>query len=292
MATRVRTLIIAVTVPAALLAPAGTVIHATKPHQPKPPRRPPRAIPATKPRPPRPPWRPPPGAPATAAWRFHWGKPVASDDFRARRLDRRAWEIYDGPGQGGKGRRSPRAVSVRKGVLTLTGRPNGMTGGAAWKRGSQRTGRWEARVRMSRSCASYHPVLLLWPTRARGGVAPKGGGGEVDWLEVADNGTRQKAEFFLHYGPTRKDRRIAGQVHVDLTRWHAFAVEWTSTWVSGFVDGRRWFHTTRRYALPRGRMGQTIQLDWFPEDARRTARGIKGNAPATLQVDWIRMYRR
>ncbi|MEV4251743.1 glycoside hydrolase family 16 protein [Spirillospora sp. NPDC049652] len=228
----------------------------------------------------------------TAAARFHWGRPTASDDFRSGRLDRRSWEVYNGPGQGGAGHRSPRAVSVRKGVLTITGRSNGTTGGVAWKRGAQRTGRWEARVRMSRANAAYHPVLLLWPTHARGGAAPRGGGGEVDWLEVADDGTRQKAKFFLHYGPLRRDNQLVGQVRTDMTRWHAFAVEWTATWVSGFVDGRRWFHTTRRAAIPRGPMGQTIQLDWFPHDARHTARGIGWNAPATFQVDWIRMYRR
>ncbi|RFU39861.1 hypothetical protein DZF91_20175 [Actinomadura logoneensis] len=234
--------------------------------------------------------RPPP--PRTAAARFHWGRPVASDDFRSGHLDRRAWEVYDGPGQGGAGRRSPRAVSVRGGVLTITGRPDGTTGGLGWKRGRQRTGRWEARVRMSRATAAYHPVLLLWPTHARGGAAPRGGEGEVDWLEVADDGTRRQAQFFLHYGSTRKDRRLWGRVSVDMTRWHAFAVEWTSTWISGFVDGRRWFHTTRRAALPRGPMGQAVQLDWFPHDARHTARGVRRHAPATFQVDWIRMYRR
>lgn len=237
----------------------------------------------------RPPARP---GPTTAATRFGWGKPIASDEFRSGHLDRKAWEIYDGPGQDGHGHRSPHAVNVRKGVLTITGRPNGTTGGVAWKHGSQKTGRWEARVRMSRGTAAYHPVLLLWPTRARGGDAPQGGGGEVDWLEVADDGTRQKAQFFLHYGPTRKDKQLFGQVHADLTRWHAFAVEWTPKWISGFVDGRRWFHTTRRDALPRTRMGQTIQLDWFPSDAKHTAHGIKRSTPATFQVDWIRMYHR
>ncbi|MFC5186118.1 glycoside hydrolase family 16 protein [Actinomadura harenae] len=288
---RLRSLIIAVIIPAVFLAPGG---HCRGPEQGRQDgsSSPPSKGTGRSPGRPAPPWRPPHGRPATAAYRFHWGRPVASDDFRGERLDRRAWEVYDGPGQDGKGHRSPRAVGVRNGVLTITGRPDGTTGGVAWKRGSQHTGRWEARVRMSRASAAYHPVLLLWPTRARGGNAPNGGGGEVDWLEVADNGTRRTAEFFLHYGSTRKDQQVSGQVHVDLTRWHAFAVEWTNTWVSGFVDGRRWFHTTRRDALPHGRMGQTIQLDWFPRDARHTARGIRRNAPATLQVDWIRMYRR
>ncbi|MFC4906261.1 glycoside hydrolase family 16 protein [Actinomadura gamaensis] len=231
------------------------------------------------------------GAPPTAAARYGWGSPVASDDFASARLDHRAWEVYDGPGHGGAGRRSPRAVSVRDGALTLTGRPDGTTGGLAWKAGSQHTGRWEARVRMNRACAAYHPVLLLWPIGAGGGNAPKGGGGEVDWLEVADDGTRQQAEFFLHYGSEHANDQLYGRTRVDLTTWHAFALEWTPKSISGFVDGRRWFTTTRRRALPPGPMGQTVQLDWFPGDAGRTAPGIDRNAPATFQLDWIRMYR-
>ncbi|MCP2339728.1 glycoside hydrolase family 16 protein [Actinomadura rupiterrae] len=230
------------------------------------------------------------GPQPTAAARYGWGIPVASDDFTTGRLDPRAWDVYQGPGQNHDGHRSPRAVGVRNGLLTITGRPDGTTGGLAWKHGAQRTGRWEARVRMNRACAAYHPVLLLWPTAAGGGDAPKGGGGEIDWLEVADDGTRQNADFYLHYGPVHEDDQLTGRVRVDMTRWHAFAVEWTARSISGFVDGERWFHTTRRRALPPGPMGQAIQLDWFPRDAEHTARGIDWNAPATFQVDWIRMY--
>ncbi|TDD73322.1 hypothetical protein [Actinomadura rubrisoli] len=76
-----------------------------------------------------------------------------------------------------------------------------------------------------------------------------------------------------------------------MTRWHVFAVEWTPAGISGFVDGRRWFHTGDRTALPPGPMGQTIQLDWFPRDRHRTARNVDSTAPVTLQADWIRMYR-
>jgi hypothetical protein len=227
----------------------------------------------------------------TAAGRFGWTRLAAEDDFTGTGLDRGgAWEIYDGPGHAGNGRRSPDAVTVGDGVLRITGTAHGRTGGIAWKDGSQRTGRWEARIRVSRACACYHPVLLLWPTAGGGGVAPAGGGGEIDYSEVIDDGQRAGASFFLHYGPADGERRKDAHVSVDLTRWHAFAVEWTNRSISGFVDGRRWFRTTDRRTLPPAALGQTIQLDWFPEDSGRTAAGIDRTAAAILEVDWIRMY--
>ncbi|MBC6460847.1 glycoside hydrolase family 16 protein [Actinomadura sp. HBU206391] len=229
--------------------------------------------------------------PQTAAERHGWTDLVARDDFQGDGVDRAAWEIYDGAGHAGNGRRSPEAVSVREGVLTITGRPDGTTGAMAWKRGAQKTGRWEARVRMSRGCACYHPVLLLWPVHGGGGVAPAGGEGEVDYMEVIDSGRRDTASFFLHFGPPDRDHQKHARVMADLTEWHHFAVEWTSGDLTGFIDGRRWFHTDDRAALPLAEMGQTIQLDWFPEDRAKTADGIARDVPATMEVDWIKMYR-
>ncbi|TDD73321.1 glycoside hydrolase family 16 protein [Actinomadura rubrisoli] len=130
-----------------------------------------------------------------------WGRPVASDDFDGKTIDRKNWAVYDGPGHAGKGRRIRSAVSVRGGVLTITGRRDGTTGGVAWMRGAQKHGRWEARVRMSRGCACYHPVLLLWPIHGGGGVSPDGGGGEIDYTETIDDGRRRHTAFYLHYGP-------------------------------------------------------------------------------------------
>jgi hypothetical protein len=231
------------------------------------------------------------GGQETAAGRHGWNDLVARDDFQGDRVDPAAWEVYDGDGHAGNGRRSPDAVSVRDGVLTITGWPDGTTGGMAWKRGARKTGRWEARVRMSRGCACYHPVLLLWPTRGGGGVAPAGGGGEVDYMEVIDSGRRDAANFFLHFGPPERDDRLQAQVSVDLTEWHHFAVEWSNSGVIGYIDGKRWFHTDDRRVLPPAEMGQTIQLDWFPAEQAQTGEGVDWKVPATMEVDWIKMYR-
>lgn len=61
---------------------------------------------------------------------------MAADEFD--RLDKKAWEVYNGRGHAGKGRRSPSAVTVRDGVLRITGKPDGTTGGSAGARASRR----------------------------------------------------------------------------------------------------------------------------------------------------------
>ncbi|MUN41978.1 glycoside hydrolase family 16 protein [Actinomadura litoris] len=227
--------------------------------------------------------------PATAARRYGWGRPVASDDFR--RLDPRDWEVYEGKGNGGLGRRVRSAVAVRNGTLRITGRKNGDTGGVAWLRGARKLGRWEARVRMNRACACYNANLLLWPVGGGGGTDPQGGGGEIDYMETyGDDGLRKGTNFFLHYGPEKHADRLDSHVKTDLRKWHAFAVEWTAASMTAYIDGRVWFRTRNRKALPPGKMGQAIQLDWFPSLRKRTARGVGRTAPATLEVDWIRMY--
>ncbi|NDU77431.1 family 16 glycosylhydrolase [Actinomadura sp. DSM 109109] len=229
-------------------------------------------------------------AEVTAARRYKWGRPVALDRFL--KFDRRAWEVYTGPGNNGKGRRVAKAVTVKNGSLRITGKRNGDTGGVAWMKGAQKQGRWEARVKVSRGCACYNANMLLWPVGGGGGTDPRGGGGEIDWMETyGDKGLRNGTNFFLHYGPEKDSRRLNAHLRIDLTKWHVFAVEWNSKGITGYVDGRKWFHTSKREALPPGKMGQAIQLDWFPQMAKLTAKGVSRTSDVTLFVDWIAMYR-
>jgi len=206
----------------------------------------------------------------TAAATLGWGTPVRADEFDAGTAQ---WSVYDGPGHGGNGRRSPAAVNVRDGVLTITGGSSGTTAGMSWGHG-RRYGRWEARVRAPAADPSYHAVLLLWPDAENG---PEGG--EIDFMEIADP-ARQKADVFLHHGPD--DEQEHGQVQVDATRWHNWAVEWTPTSVTTFLDGRKWYGTTDRAVQPRGPMHLCIQLDWFPRGGTVQQ--------STMQVDWVREY--
>ena len=80
----------------------------------------------------------------SAAAQQNWGEPTRVEEFDGTRLGP-AWNVYDGPGHAGNGRRTPSAVSVRDGMLTITGDSAGDTAGMEWG-GGQRYGRWEGRV--------------------------------------------------------------------------------------------------------------------------------------------------
>jgi hypothetical protein len=209
----------------------------------------------------------------TAAATFGWGTPVKADDFGG---DLSQWGLYDGPGHAGKGRRAPSASKVANGLLTITGDPSGTTDGMAWGSG-QKYGRWEGRVRAPASDPTYNALLLLWPDAENYPV-----GGEIDFMEMTDN-TRQSTDLFLHYGAD--DSQVHGDVKIDATQWHNWAVEWTPQGVTTYVDGKPWYHTADTSILPPGPMHLCIQLDWFPGEGN--GGGVR---PSKMQVDWVRQY--
>ena len=75
-----------------------------------------------------------------------------------------------------------------------------------------------------------------------------------------------------------------GQVRIDATQWHNWAVEWTPTHVVAFVDGREWYRTTDVSILPPGPMHLCIQLDWFPGS------GSGSVQEPYMHVDWVKQY--
>ncbi|MBW0115188.1 glycoside hydrolase family 16 protein [Pseudonocardia abyssalis] len=206
----------------------------------------------------------------SAATELGRGTPDREDDFTSGLSQ---WELYDGPGHAGRGMRSPSAATVQDGVLTITGDAAGTTAGMCWAQG-QRYGRWEGRVRAPAPDPSYDALLLLWPD------ADSPAGGEIDFVEMQDP-TRRTTDFFLHHGAD--DRQVTGQVEVDATQWHTWAVEWTAESISAFVDGERWFHTTDTATFPPGPMHLCVQLDWFPQGSGEVRE-------SSMQVDWVRQY--
>ena len=206
----------------------------------------------------------------TAAATHGWGTPTRAEEFDGGTAP---WQLYDGPGHDGKGRRSPSAVAVRDGVLTITGDPSGTTGGMSWGPG-RRYGRWEGRVRAPAADPSYNAVMLLWPDADTWPA-----GGEIDFMEMGDH-TRRTTDAFVHYG--KDNRQVHGAVATDATRWHNWAVEWTPSSITTYLDGREWFRTADAAVQPPGPMHLCLQLDWFP----------KGGAVqrSEMQVDWVREY--
>jgi hypothetical protein len=212
------------------------------------------------------------GAGTTAAERFGWGRPDRVSEFNdASELS--DWSLYDGPGHAGNGRRTPEAASISDGALTITGDSTGSTAGMAWNPG-QKYGRWEGRVRAPASDESYNALLLLWPDAENFPV-----GGEIDFMEMTDH-TRQSTELFLHYGADNS--QVHGEVEIDATQWHNWAVEWTPDKITTYIDGEQWWSTTDQSLFPPGPMHLCIQLDWFP----------KGGdvQESQMHVDWVKQY--
>jgi hypothetical protein len=207
----------------------------------------------------------------TAAAVHGWGQPNRQDDFNDP-TSLAGWTVYNGPGHGGNAQRTPHAVSIADGVLTIIGDTNGNSGGMAWLPG-QLHGRWEACVKSSRAPESYHSLVLLWPDAEDWPV-----GGEVDFMEVVDP-TRQSVDFWVHYGPD--GQKEGSVIQIDATQWHSYAVEWTPSRIIYYVDGEQIWQTTDPMRIPPGAMHLCIQLDYFGGDAGEGAQQI---------VAWARQY--
>jgi licheninase len=200
------------------------------------------------------------------------------DDF-----DLPGWSLYDSPGHNGQGRRSPGQISVRGGVCTITGTPDGTTGGMKL-RGSKQYGVWSVRLRTAAGSGRYHPVVLLWAEGGGSGVDNRLG--EIDFVEVWRRPRRDRTQFTLHsYGTGRHIMDTRG-VAVDMTRWHTYHVRWTPTEIVGWVDDDGpYFRSTDTSQFPQVPMELCIQLDWFPDEPFPDEPFPDGGA--TMEVDRV-----
>lgn len=201
--------------------------------------------------------------------------PELYDDF----ADLSQWWVYNGLGHDGNGLRSPSAVAVSSGIMTITGTADGTSGGMMWANRARQYGRWEVRARATAGALQYHPVLLLWPPEEIGWPA----GGEVDFMEINNSASRQLVGYNLHHmaGPGGAHAVEEHSINIDATQWHVWAVEWSAANISVFVDGTKWAETTDPARIPDWPMSLCLQLDNFGGDV---------SAGGTLQVDWVRYY--
>ncbi|MCE0763407.1 glycoside hydrolase family 16 protein [Pseudonocardia kujensis] len=209
--------------------------------------------------------------PRTAADTLGWGVPTRQSDFDGTALPP-DWHPYGPePGHDEKGTRTPDAITVANGQVTVSGDEQGTTGAMSWHPG-QRYGRWEVCVKSDPGPGGYHPVVLLWPVKEDW---PKGG--EIDWMEISAD-DRQTTDFFLHYGADNSQE--SGSVRHDATEWTAYALEWTPQKMTAYLDGKEWYSTTETGHFPPGAMNMTVQLDLFPPAGGRTA----------MHLDWAKQW--
>ncbi|QEN15064.1 family 16 glycosylhydrolase [Mycolicibacterium sp. ELW1] len=199
-----------------------------------------------------------------------WGAPTRTVNFTDASVLSQ-FVVYTGTHP--EGTRTPSALSFSNGTMTITGDAQGNDEGIAWTPG-QKYGGWEVRLRVPAGAANYDPVLLLWPDAENW---PKGG--EVDFMEMWDDPTRQTVNSVLHYGPSNK--QIKASVAVDATQWHTYAVKWTPTQITTYVDGVPLFTSTNKSQFPPGAMHLCIQLDTMGPDIA---------AGAQMEVAWAKQY--
>lgn len=211
---------------------------------------------------------------SSAAYRYNWGKVVAGDEFSYTGLPKSTkWSLYNSKGQSGHGVRRPSQWHVDGSAAVVTGLSNGRTGGMSMKYG-QKYGRWELRMKSNKRDSEFHTAAMLWPDRKTPSTCP-----EVDYLESTHD--TAKVKFFLHYGCA--PRQTYAVKKIDTTVWHNYAVDWTPSRMTGYIDGVKWFTDTSTSHLPKGSMHQTIQLDWFPDGTSLHQ--------SQMSIAWIRVYK-
>lgn len=191
------------------------------------------------------------------------------------------WDLYNGPGHDGNGRRRPTQIAVSKGVLKITGTAGGTTGGMKWRNRSQTHGQWDIRLRARAGCGCYHPVVLLWGSGGGSGV--NNAHGELDIVEAWQRPARDRNSFTVHYGDG--SAMLGADTAVDMTVWHTYHLVWQDTYLYTWIDDNpAYFSTDDVGVLPSGPMDLTIQLDWFPQE------GTVGGSTATMEVDSVTQF--
>jgi hypothetical protein len=209
----------------------------------------------------------------TAASTFNWGSVVTGDEFNYTGApDSTKWDVYSGPGHAGNGLRSPSQVAIDGTKMVMSGTANGTTGGMSAKFANQKYGRWEIRAAASGD-NEYHMVSILWPDSQNWPCD-----GEIDYAETT--GSFSIVNFFHHYSCANS--QTSSNKAIDVTQFHNYAVDWSPTGITGYVDGVKWFEDVTPAHQPPGSMHQTLQLDWFPD---ATADGT-----GQMLVDWVRVY--
>ena len=160
--------------------------------------------------------------------------------------------------------------SVSGGSLVIGSDIWGNQGGVTPVGGGRKYGRWEICARSTMSGPAWHSVALLWPD-----AEDWPAGGEIDFMEISDP-TRQSVEYNLHWSASNHVEQHA--TTVDATAWHAWAVEWTPSYIAVYRDGVQWAKTTDVWKLPPRKMHLALQVDNF---------GGVTAPPGYMYVDWV-----
>lgn len=233
--------------------------------------------------------------------------PPWRDEFNIdRRPDPRKWS-YD-LGGGGWGNNELQAytdraenASVRDGVLHIVARREARDGRGYTSarlvskgKGDFRYGRFEARARLPRGRGTW-PAIWMLPTRQAYGGWPRSG--EIDIVEhVGFDPERMHisvhTQAYNHVAGTQKT--ATGVVPGVMDDFHVYRIDWTPESIAGYIDDAPLFafrnEGTGPDAWPFDQdfhwlLNLAVGGNWGGQ------KGVDPAVfPATLQVDWVRVY--
>ncbi|TNC29091.1 glycoside hydrolase family 16 protein [Amycolatopsis alkalitolerans] len=194
-----------------------------------------------------------------------------TEDFDGSSLDPARWVAYDGFNRASAETWRASQCTVSGGVLRLRADASGICGVAS--RIQTTYAKAEVRARFSAPAGQgLAPVFLFWPQNDNDWPQA----GEIDWLECYDTSRRSFGSWIHYAGRGGNDESdYGGDFRVDMSQWHTYGVEWTSSQVRVSVDGQVW-HTYTRH-IPSGPMHLAFQINRIGP-----VTGV-----AEVEIDWV-----
>jgi beta-glucanase (GH16 family) len=209
---------------------------------------------------------------------------------------------------------NPNNVSVSNGTLKLTARreaapfmckdpygwfPTQYTSGMVSTANlfSQAYGRFEVRAKLSPAAVrGLQTSLWLWPLKSnRYGAYP--GSGEIDFAEMFSN-YADRAVPYIHYNPAGYDPNVTNYncLITDLSAFHTYAVEWTTSYIKIIYDGRTCLTDYWNPAWPLSKP-QPFDQPFIIALTQALGQGtnafdpIRTPLPATTEIDYVHAWK-
>ncbi|TYP79167.1 RICIN domain-containing protein [Paenibacillus methanolicus] len=234
---------------------------------------------------------------ANAAYNLAW-----SDEFNGTSIDQNNWSFEIGNGSGGWGNNEleyytnrPENARVESGNLVIEARKEnyggmGYTSARLKSQGKKsfKYGRIEARIKMPKGQGLWP---AFWTLGSDIGTVGWPKSGEIDIMEHVNN--ENNTHGYIHWD-VNGHAQYGGASHaVDVTQYHVYSVEWTSSAIKWFIDGVQFkeaniannvnsteeFHKDHFLLL-----NMAVGGNWPGSPDGATA------FPAKMYVDYVRVY--
>jgi beta-glucanase (GH16 family) len=242
-----------------------------------------------------------------AKWELVW-----KDEFDAKELDQSKWEVIVNGRGGGNGELQyyrKENVQVADGLLVIEARKekfNGPDGARDFTsarirtkgKGDWKYGRIEVRAKLPKGKGIW-PAIWMLPTDNRYGNWPSSG--EIDIMEMLGH-EPQRVHGTLHWGDRVQRHMQKGEVfHLGngtfADEFHVFGLEWEERTISWSIDGKvyqtqkDWHTRDAAFPAPFDQRFHLI-LNLAVGGAWPGDPDAKTDFPATMLVDWVKVYQK